>query len=221
MKIILNHKSNLIYQEIVNYYNKYKELETRHDLIVCPTTCYLPIFKDVVLGSQDISPYKMGSYTGEISGEALKSLGVKYVFINHSERRHLNNEPLKLAKEKLIRAKESGLIPILCVGEEIGEDAISILTHDLNYLLKDLTFDDLYISYEPYYAIGSGNIPSREKLVTVFNYLKEKYNYPLLYGGSVSKDTIEQLKDIPYLEGVLLGKASLSIEDIKEFIKKL
>lgn len=221
MKIILNHKSNLTYQEIVNYYNEYKGLETKHDLIVCPTTCYLPIFKDVVLGSQDISPYKMGSYTGEVSGEALKSLGVKYVFINHNERRHLNNEPLELAKEKLIRAKEAGLIPILCVGEESGEDAISILTHDLNYLLKDLTFDNLYISYEPCYAIGSGNIPSREKLVTVFNYLKEKYNYPLLYGGSVSVDTIEQLKDIPYLEGVLLGKASLRIEDIKEFIKKL
>ena len=102
MKIILNHKSNLTYQEIVNYYKEYKELDTKHDLIVCPT-CYLPIFKDVVLGSQDISPYKMGSYTGEVSGEALKSLGVKYVFINHSERRHLNNEPLELAKEKLIR----------------------------------------------------------------------------------------------------------------------
>ena len=177
MKIILNHKSNLTYKEIINYYKEYKELDTKHDLIVCPTTCYLPIFKDVVLGSQDISPYKMGSYTGEVSGEALKSLGVKYVFINHSERRHLNNEPLELAKEKLIRAKEADLIPILCVGEEDGEDAVEVLTHDLNYLLKDLNIDNLYISYEPCYAIGSGNIPSREKLVTVFNYLKEKYNY--------------------------------------------
>ena len=163
----------------------------------------------------------MGSYTGEVSGEALKSLGVKYVFINHSERRHLNNEPLELAKEKLIRAKEAGLIPILCVGEEDGEDAVEVLTHDLNYLLKDLNIDNLYISYEPCYAIGSGNIPSREKLVTVFNYLKENYNYPLLYGGSVSKDTIEQLKDIPYLEGMLLGKASLRIENVKDFIDKL
>jgi triosephosphate isomerase len=96
-----------------------------------------------------------------------------------------------------------------------------VLTHDLNYLLKDLNIDNLYISYEPCYAIGSGNIPSREKLATVFNYLKENYNYPLLYGGSVSKDTIEQLKDIPYLEGVLLGKASLRIENIKDFIDKL
>ena len=118
----------------------------------------------------------MGSYTGEVSGEALKSLGVKYVFINHSERRHLNNEPLELAKEKLIRAKEADLIPILCVGEEDDEDAVEVLTHDLNYLLKDLNIDNLYISYEPCYAIGSGNIPSREKLVTVFNYLKENYN---------------------------------------------
>ena len=141
MKIILNHKSNLTYKEIINYYKEYKELDTKHDLIVCPTTCYLPIFKDVVLGSQDISPYKMGSYTGEVSGEALKSLGVKYVFINHSERRHLNNEPLELAKEKLIRAKEADLIPILCVGEEDGEDAVEVLTHDLNYLLKDLNID--------------------------------------------------------------------------------
>ena len=125
------------------------------------------------------------------------------------------------AKEKLIRAKEAGLIPILCVGEEDGEDAVEVLTHDLNYLLKDLNIDNLYISYEPCYAIGSGNIPSREKLVTVFNYLKENYNYPLLYGGSVSKDTIEQLKDIPYLEGMLLGRASLRIENVKDFIDKL
>ena len=72
MKIILNHKSNLTYKEIINYYKEYKELDTKHDLIVCPTMCYLPIFKDVVLGSQDISPYKMGSYNGEVSGEALK-----------------------------------------------------------------------------------------------------------------------------------------------------
>ena len=48
MKIILNHKSNLTYKEIINYYKEYKELDTKHDLIVCPTTCYLPIFKDVV-----------------------------------------------------------------------------------------------------------------------------------------------------------------------------
>ena len=57
--------------------------------------------------------------------------------------------------------------------------------------------------------------------MTVFTYLKEKYNYPLLYGGSVSVATIEQLKDIPYLDGVLLGKASLRVEDVSEFIKKL
>ena len=55
----------------------------------------------------------------------------------------------------------------------------------------------------------------------IIPWLKENYNYPLLYGGSVSKDTIEQLKDIPYLEGVLLGKASLRIENVKDFIDKL
>ena len=221
MKIILNHKSNLTYQEIIDYYNEYKKIETSHELIICPTTCYLSIFKDVVLGSKNISPYKMGSYTGEVSGEALKSLGVKYVFINHSERRHLNNETLEIAKEKLIRAKEAGLIPILCVGEEADEDTVEVLTHDLNYLLKDLRFDNLYISYEPCYAIGTGVIPSKEKLIAVFNYLKQNYNYPLLYGGSVSVDTIEELKNIPYLDGVLLGKTSLKLEDVKKFISKL
>ena len=63
MKIILNHKSNLTYKEIINYYKEYKELDTKHDLIVCPTTCYLPIFKDVVFIKWEVIPAK---YLGKL-----------------------------------------------------------------------------------------------------------------------------------------------------------
>ena len=221
MKVVLNHKSNLTYTEIIDYYNKIKDFFPDDNLIVCPSTCYLPIFKNVTLGSQDISSYKMGSYTGEVSGEALKSLGVKYVFINHSERRHFKNETLVDVKEKLKRAKENNLIPILCVGEEKDENTIEVLSNDLDYLLSDLSFDELYISYEPCYSIGTGIVPHKDKLMSVFEFLHNKYNYPLFYGGSVSKENITVFKEIPYLAGILLGKASLDIEEIKEILKQI
>ncbi len=221
MKVILNHKSNLTYTEIIDYYNKIKDFFSNDNLIVCPSTCYLPIFKEITLGSQDISSYKMGSYTGEVSGEALKSLGVKYVFINHSERRHFKNETLIDVKEKLKRAKENDLIPILCIGEEKDENTMKVLSTALDYLLSDLSFNELYISYEPCYSIGTGIVPDKDKLISVFEFLHSKYNYPLFYGGSVSKENITTFKEIPYLAGVLLGKASLDIEEIKEILKQI
>ncbi len=225
MKIILNHKSCLTKDEFLLFLEEYKKIDTnKHEVVLCPSSCYFPYCEGLLLGSQDISQFEKGAYTGEIGGELLKNFSVSYVLIRHGERVLKMNETLDISKEKLKRAFEIGLVPILCVGEteeEHKKDYLSLFEKTLDQLLEGRKEKDYIIAYEPYYATGTSKNPGREEIEKVVSFLKEKYQRPVLYGGNVSLDNIKELKEIDQIDGFLLGRLSLNPTKLKKFFEEL
>lgn len=228
MIVILNHKSNLKKEEFLAYLKEYETLKTyNHNLILIPSNCYLPYLesKRFLYGSQDVSCKNLGDYTGELPASMLKSLNVKYVLINHSDRLLKMNETLEISKQKLTRAIKEDLIPIICIGDlpftNNKEQTLKTLKNELNYLLKDLNVSNYYIAYEPVSAIGTNTLPPTAFLDFIITNLKKEYNTKVLYGGSVTSQTVSSLKTIPSLDGLLLGNSSRSIPELKKILANI
>ncbi len=182
-----------------------KEIEnislTHQEVVVCPSFTALGVSRELIryhalpvkLGSQDISPFPEGAYTGEVAGSQLKELA-DYVIIGHSERRNLLNETDKDVEEKVTQAKAQGLIPVVCVqGSETPIPA-----------------ESKYVAYEPVTAIGTGNPDSPENIAAVFSAIhRDRPDVTLLYGGSVNEENVKNFMHIPLLSGFLIGGASL------------
>ena len=148
MLLIINHKANLTYKEIIDYEKNIRKL----DLIIIPSLCYLPIFKKgkYKLGSQDISVFKETNRTGEINGAQLKSLNVKYCLIGHSDRREYNKEESKCILEKFKRCNENNIIPLYCIGET-SNNYKDELEKQIDLIFSNSSFNELLIIYEPKY----------------------------------------------------------------------
>ena len=191
---------------------------------------------DISLGAQNVYFEKDGAFTGEISMNMLKSCGVQYVIVGHSERRHIFNESNKDTNKKLQTVLENDIVPILCVGEKL-EDRESgntrmILMEQLKDGLvginKDM-IDRMIIAYEPVWAIGTGvnALPSQaeESHTMIWEILLELYdnniknNIPILYGGSVKPDNSEELIRTNGVDGFLIGGASLNLDMFSKIIE--
>ena len=119
MLVVLNNKCNFNLDEYLDYQNKLKNLNFKNDIVLCPSSIYLSNFEleNVFLGSQNVSPFNDGAYTGEVSARQLKSLNVKYCLVGHSERRVYFKENNEIMKNKIEQLLENEIIPIYCVGE--------------------------------------------------------------------------------------------------------
>ena len=227
MIIALNHKSNFTKEEFLSYLTSYKALNSyNHDLLLFPSTCYLPLITNTIFGSQDVSCYQEGSYTGEISAKAIKSLGATYTLINHSERLTKLNETLDISKKKLAQALSNNLIPIICIGgtkeEHDAGTYVEKIKKDLDYLLEDIDKSkEFIIAYEPIFSIGTGLIPANEDIEKVTTMLKDTYHKQVLYGGSANEENIETLKQLKNIDGFLLGGISLKLPSLQELLNKL
>ena len=230
MIIALNNKSNLGKEEFNNYQEKLEKIKTTHKLILCPT--FLNIsqcnMKGIYLGSQNVSISEDGSFTGEISATQLKSYGVKYCIVGHSERREYQKETNEKIKEKIKKLFTNNIIPILCVGETLKEkenkEVAKKIEEELIPILKELTEEQkqkLIIAYEPIWSIGTGIIPKNEEIIDVLTCIKEMTpKSSLLYGGSANEENIEKLSKIDLIDGFLLGGISLKPERLKVFLQK-
>lgn len=183
----------------------------------------------IKLGAQNINDNEDGAFTGEISANMLLDLGVEYVIIGHSERRHIYNESNELINKKVLKALVKGLKPILCVGEllterEAGKTENIIkeqVFKGLNGVGKD-QMKNLAIAYEPVWAIGTGKVatPEQAEEVHLFirNLIVELYDKNtaadliIQYGGSVKPDNIDGLMAKENLDGALVGGASLKAD---------
>ncbi len=183
----------------------------------------------LVLGAQDLSRFESGAYTGEISGQFLKKLDVKYVLVGHSERRTLHNEDDATVQAKVAAAFKQNLIPVICVGEtleqleEQGAAAVPIL--QLNKALEGhQTLGEFVVAYEPVWAIGTGKVATSEQAAEVAKKLREAIAElaseevaqatRILYGGSVKSANVAGFLASEEVDGVLVGGASL---DVGEF----
>ncbi|TAG61463.1 MAG: triose-phosphate isomerase, partial [Oscillatoriales cyanobacterium] len=134
------------------------------------------------LGAQNVHWQESGAYTGEISGQMLTELGVRYVIIGHSERRQYFGETDETVNLRLTTAQKSGLIPILCVGETKQQrDAGETEAHIFSQLAQDLVGvdqDNLVIAYEPIWAIGTGDTCETKEANRVIGLIRSKLTNP-------------------------------------------
>lgn len=182
-----------------------------------------PTFK---LSGQDVSRENhYGAFTGETSSAMLNDYNVKYCLIGHSERRLKFNDSDLVLFSKITSILINQITPIFCIGENLevrnSSSYKSFLLEQLNLLLKiEVQFTNIIIAYEPIWSIGSGIVPNsgqiEEVLALVYSFM-QKYlphvKIAALYGGSVSVDNADKILGINSIGGVLVGGASLLIED--------
>lgn len=228
MIIALNNKSNLDKSSYKEYLGKLKNVKTDYTLILCPT--HLNIgqtdIENVHLGAENVSTKNDGAYTGEVSASQLKSYGVEYTIVGHSERREYQKETFEDINEKVKRLFENGITPILCIGESKEQrentDFKAFLKKEIDTAIEGLTEEQIkkiIIAYEPIWSIGTGIIPTEEQIIDVFDFIKEKLpNTQVLYGGSANVSNIEMLDKIKQIDGYLLGGLSLKPEELQTFL---
>ena len=203
--------------------------------VVCPDFLSLSSVAKVLaksplsLGSQDLSAFERGAYTGEISPVDLQSLGVKYSLIGHSERRSYLQESDKLIEAKIKTAVSNKIIPVLCVGENALERkqgrAMVVIKAQLKGALQSLPMSalrSLIIAYEPVWAIGTGLNCDRETALRVKATINEwcrrsdLKRVPVLYGGSVKPDNALSFLGNDGFDGLLVGGASLEAKSFRK-----
>jgi triosephosphate isomerase len=211
--------------------------------IICPPFTHLNAIskligdaKNIFLGAQNCNDHASGAYTGEISVDMLKSIGVQYVIIGHSERREYYGEDNALLARKVDIALEAGLTPIFCCGEslEIREAG----TH-FDYVTNQITesvfhlgaenFKKIVIAYEPIWAIGTGKTATEQQAQEMHarlrGHIAKKFgdevaeDISLLYGGSCKPGNAKQLFAEKDVDGGLIGGAALKSRDFVEIIK--
>lgn len=234
--VAANLKMNLNYNEIDDYVKSINTFGDTKNLIVCPTSIYIPYFINNIyaVGVQDIDIYDEGSYTGSLSPKQVSSLKVEYAIVGHSERRKYYHENDDLVNLKIQAALRNNLTVILCIGEtkeekNLGKTKDKIKTQIINDLRNINDIDNIIIAYEPIWAIGTSIIPTLDDIRDITLYIKaivkELLNKEVrvLYGGSVNDKNIESIISVEQLTGVLIGSASLDpqkLKKIKEVVLK-
>ena len=226
MIVVLNNKCNLLIDEFIKYQENLSRVESKHELVLCPSNIYLSKFSldNFRLGSQNVGSNYEGAFTGEVSASQLKSLNVEYSIVGHSERRKYQKETNEEINKKIGMLLDNGITPILCVGENKNEKEADMTIVKIMTEIKDAFKDiedtsKIIIAYEPIWAIGTGNTPNREEIDNVLKQIKEDYpENLLLYGGSLSVSNIEEINKSTYIDGYLLGGLSLKVEELKEFL---
>lgn len=192
--------------------------------------------KNLRIGTQNIFYQEAGPYTGETSPQNIADLGIKYALIGHSERRILFGETDEMINLKVLATLRHRIYPVLCFGEtlEIKEQQQTkvFLDNQLEKMLKNISLDNMekvILAYEPIWAIGTGKNMEpdlanytirhvRNKIACLFSNEIAK-NIRIVYGGSVNINNVENLLQKPEIDGILVGKSSLKIDDFLFFTK--
>jgi triosephosphate isomerase len=187
----------------------------------------------MVHGAQDLSPHDSGAHTGDVSGAMLAKLGCRYVVVGHSERRELHGEDDALVNRKVRAAVKHGIVPILCVGEnlevrEAGEH-VAHTTRQVTAALEKVESQHaqtLVIAYEPVWAIGTGRVASaadaQEVCAAIRGAVSATYGEAIaagvrvLYGGSVKAKNVGEIVAEADVDGALVGGASLDADEFAQ-----
>jgi len=211
------------------------------EVVLCVPYVNIPaavrLFKDcrIAIGAENCHYESHGAYTGEVTAEMLKELGVKYVIIGHSERRAYYNETDITVNKKVHAAIEAGLYPIVCVGESLEQRELGVtmelITYQVKAALAGVPADKMrhvVIAYEPIWAIGTGKTATAEQAGEVCDairaVIRKLYGarvaraVTIQYGGSMNAGNAEELLAQPDVDGGLIGGASLKAPDFVQII---
>lgn len=226
--LVCNFKNKLNKEDIIAYNRSLGTVAMKNvRLVLVPSIPFLAYFDKLgyQIGAQDISSFMDKTLTGEVTGEQLKSMGVEYVIVGHSERRSYKHEINIDFINKINNALENDLQVIYCVGETLQEkesgDTFVVLEKQISEVLNNVCLKNITIAYEPVWAIGTGVTSKAEDVKEVVDFLNdliyEKYdtNINILYGGSISPDNIKEYNNIKRLSGFLVGGASLDVNNVK------
>jgi triosephosphate isomerase len=211
------------------------------ELALCPPFTALAATVDALGGSdvkvlaQNMHQEREGAYTGEVSAPMIAELGVNGVLLGHSERRQYFNETDRALAEKVPAALDSGLQPMLCVGETEDEyeagDTQRKLRHQVQEALEkvpDARLHEVVIAYEPIWAIGTGKVATPEHAQDAIGFIRAlvgdrseeaAQRVRVLYGGSVKPDNAGELLGQTDIDGALVGGASLDADGLVEIVK--
>ena len=204
--------------------------------VVCctPFVCLAPAIEaakgtHVKIGAENLHFEDKGAYTGEVSADMLKDMGVDYVIIGHSERREYFAETDETVNKKVIKALEKGLLPIVCCGESLEQReagiTMDLITIQIKKAFANVSADDakkVVVAYEPIWAIGTGKTATTEQAEEVCKGIRdciaEIYDAAtaeavrIQYGGSVNAGNAAELFGQPDIDGGLVGGASLKAD---------
>lgn len=241
--LLANWKMNLDRSEVDSFLDKFLSVLSTVDLGgvqlgIAPPSLWIERLNSrlgedsfVWTGAQDLSSQAVGAYTGEVSAAMLASAAVDFVLVGHSERRQWHGETSAQCGVKLERAFESGLKPVYCIGEKLDqrERASRVVSEQLNdvaSVLKGHSERMFIIAYEPVWAIGTGLVPTSAEIESLHKLVRDELTnllgsergaaVPILYGGSANASNAEQLLQIPNVDGLLVGGASLKPDSFLE-----
>ncbi|WLP85339.1 triose-phosphate isomerase [Mycoplasma seminis] len=238
--IIGNWKMNTTYSQCKGYIEKIKDFYLTNEKIfqdniyfgIAAPYIALPAFANLnldhfVLVSQNVSSNSCGSFTGDISAQMLKDLDVKYGIVGHNERRIYHGETNAKVNAKAKALISQGIIPIICVGEDLQQFEQGLTNEVIKAQVlestKDLPADKYVIAYEPIWATGTGKCASSCQAQEVSKFIRSLVNKKcrILYGGSVTEENVTKLINKDDIDGFLIGKAALDSERFFEIIKKV
>ena len=238
-----NWKMNMLPNEAIEYIQAFEPMvkDSKAEIILCVP--YIDLFyclmnaqgTNIKIGAQNMHFEETGAYTGEDSAKMLKSIGVEYVIIGHSERRQYFNETDQTVNKKIKVAFENELKPIVCVGETLEQrengETEKIITSQTRLALDGLTAEQIkntIIAYEPIWAIGTGKTATSEdannSIKAIREELKKLYGENvseeviIQYGGSVKSSNAKELFESSDIDGGLVGGASLKPEEFSKIV---
>ena len=211
------------------------------EVLVCAPFPYLSQVETLIsgsslmLGAQNLNVNVSGAFTGEVSAEMIKDFGAKHVIVGHSERRSLYGETSEIVAKKTKAAIDSGLTPLLCIGESLDQresgNTEAVISEQLTTVVRLTgieTFKNIIIAYEPVWAIGTGMTATPEQAQAVHMFIRNLLassnqdiaeKTPILYGGSMNAGNALELISCPDIDGGLIGGAALKAEDFLQICK--
>ena len=238
-----NWKMNKLPNEAIAFIEELVPLvkNTKNEVVLCVP--YTDLFysllvaqnTNIKIGAQNMHWEEKGAYTGEVSAEMLKSIGVEYVIIGHSERRQYFAETDETVNKKLKKALKVGLKPIVCVGETLEQresgKTIEIITKQTKLALEGLSNEEVeqtIIAYEPIWAIGTGKTATADDANSAIHEIRNEISkiygqniangVIIQYGGSVKSANAKELFDMPDIDGGLVGGASLDATEFSNIV---
>ena len=238
-----NWKMNMLPNEAIDFIHELTPLvkNAKNEVILCVP--YIDLFyallntqgTNIKIGAQNMHWEEKGAYTGEVSAQMLKSIGVKYVIIGHSERRQYFAETDESVNKKIKSALACDLKPIVCVGETLKQredgQTEEVVTKQIEKAFEGISpeyLDKIIIAYEPIWAIGTGKTATSEQANDAIKSIRDKIcqiygqnvanGVIIQYGGSVKSNNAKELFEMSDIDGGLVGGASLKPDEFAKIV---